>query len=71
MTDYKELYKSATNEIATLKAYCVMYVNDKGEDNVLATYKTKARAEEYIDDNIEDLSNNLNSEIWIRKMEVV
>ena len=48
-----------------------MYVNDEGEDNVLATYKTKARAEEYIDDNIEDLSNNLNSEIWIRKMEVV
>lgn len=52
------------------KMYCVMYVNDDGEDEVLSTYTTKARAEEFIDDNIEDLSNNLNSEIWVKKMEV-
>ena len=52
------------------KMYCVMYVNDDGEDEVLSMYKTKARAEEFIDDNIEDLSNNLNSEIWVKRMEV-
>lgn len=54
-----------------MKVYCVMYVNDEGEDEVLSTYTTKARAEEFIDDNIEDLSNNLNSEIWVKRMEAV
>ena len=52
------------------KMYCVMYVNDDGEDDVLRMYKTKARAEEFIDDNIKDIADNLNSEVWIKKVEV-
>ena len=52
------------------KMYCVMYVNDDGEDDVLRMYKTKARAEEFIDDNIKDIADNLNSEVWVKRVEV-
>ena len=48
--------------------YGVMFINDNGEDEVLAVRKTKADAEEYIDDNIKYIADNINSEVWVQKI---